>query len=184
SVKGKIIRQDKNSIQVDVGLQTPFTYFLEEIKQILPDRPHHEKTKGTSRNHQADQLEKKAVELIDENKMDEGMALMKQAVVLDSSPMRHMNYGSILFGNGVEDYKSKNQEQALKTLSEAQQELRAAIEGFNPKKEGIFLAQAYFLLGEIYLNAYSDRIRAKEYYQKAVFYYDNQSAKAALEKLQ
>ena len=48
----------------------------------------------------------------------------------------------------------------------------------------MFLAQSYFLLGEIYLNAFSDINEAKILYQKSLTYYKNESAKAALEKLQ
>ncbi len=134
--------------------------------------------------HQADQLENQAVELIDNDRMTEGLKLMKKAIDIDPAPMRHMNYGSILFGNGVADYKDGRQEQASATLKQAQDELNQAINGFDPKQEGAFLGQAYFLLGEISLNAFSDKTQAKTFYRKALSYYDNEGAKAALAKLQ
>lgn len=134
--------------------------------------------------HQADQLEDQAVELIDNDRMAEGLKLMKKAVDIDPAPIRHMNYGSILFGNGVADYKEGKKRQALGILKQAQDELNQAIDGFDSKREGAFLAQAYFLLGEISLNAFSDKTQAKFYYQKSLTYYDNEGAKAALAKLQ
>lgn len=134
--------------------------------------------------HQADQLENQAVELIDNDQMTGGLKLMKKAIDIDPTPMRHMNYGSILFGNGVADYKDGHQQQALITLKQAEDELNQAIKGFDPKQEGVFLAQAYFLLGEISLNAFSDKTQAKTFYRKALSYYDNEGAKAALVKLQ
>lgn len=136
-----------------------------------------------SSSAQADQLETQAVDLIDNDQMTEGMALMKQAVDIDPTPMRHMNYGSILFGNGVVDYKNGNKEQGLHTLYEAQDELAQAISGFNPRKEGVFIAQAYFLLGEMYLNAFDNPTKAKIFYRKALLYYPNQGARSALQKL-
>ena len=133
-IKGKIIVQNKDSIQVDVGVKVPLTYFTDEIKQILADIPQIKKKKKKFIPSQADRLEQKAVELIDENKMDEGIQLMEQAVELGPTPLRRMNYGSILFGHGAADFKKGSHAQALKTLYQAQQQLNQAIEGFDPKK--------------------------------------------------
>jgi tetratricopeptide (TPR) repeat protein len=136
-----------------------------------------------SSSHQADALEAQAVDYIDNDQMEEGLGLMKQALDIDPTPIRHMNYGSILFGNGVVDFKNGNKRQALPTLYEAQNQLAQAIVKFDPQKDAVFLAQSYFLLGEIALNAFSNPAKAKKYYQKALSYYDNLGAKAALENL-
>ncbi len=181
SIEGKILHQDKDSIQVDAGIETPVTYFSDEIKAILPDGP---KPAAKIDSKQADQWENQAVGLIDEDKMQEGLRLMKKAVALDPTPMRHMNYGSILFGNGVADFKDGRQSQAMDTLHQAEDELDQAIAGFDPQKDNVFLAQAYFLLGEMYLNAFTNQDKAKTFYQKALTYYDHAGAKAALAKFQ
>ena len=179
NVQGKILHRDKDSVQVDVGIETPVTYFFDEIKQILPDQQA-PLTTAVPLSRQADQLEDQAVEFIDEDKMEEGLKLMKKAMDVDPKPMRHMNYGSILFGNGVADFKAGRQPQAVEILHQAEDQLNQAISGFNPKKEGVFLAQAYFLLGEMYLNAFGDKEKSKTFYQKALTYYDHEGAKAAL----
>ena len=189
-VEGKITHQDRNSIQIDVGIHIPVTYFFDEIKRILPDRPESPQkqdvqtfpsTAGLAAR-QAGYMEKQAIEMINADKMDEGVSLMQQAVESAPTPMRHMNYGSVLFGKGVKEFKEGNQKQAREILRKAERELSEAITGFDTKKDGVFLAQAYFLLGEIYLNAYSDKGRAKIFYQKALLYYDHKGARNALEK--
>jgi tetratricopeptide (TPR) repeat protein len=139
---------------------------------------------STPESRQANRLETKAVELIDNDQMAQGMDLMKQAVAINPTPMRHMNYGSILFGNGVADFKAGHKPEALEILYQAQDQLAQAIVGFNPRKEAVFIAQAYFLLGEINLNALSNPEKAKMYYHKSLSFYPNLGAKAALEKLQ
>jgi tetratricopeptide (TPR) repeat protein len=141
-------------------------------------------SRETVSHQEADRLEAQAVDLIDNNRMEEGMVLMKQAMQIDPTPMRHMNYGSILFGNGAAEFESGNKAKAQETLYEAQDQLAQAIAGFNPKKEAVFIAQAYFLLGEMYLNAFSNEAKARMFYYKALSYYDNPGARAAVEKLQ
>ena len=131
----------------------------------------------------ANQLESQAIECIDHNQMEEGLALMKQATELDPSPIRSINYGSILFGNGVVDFKNGQQQEALQVLREAEDQLSQAIAGFDPQKNAAFVAQAYFLLGEIYLNAYANPDLAHAFYYKSLEYFDNSNARTAIEEL-
>ena len=133
---------------------------------------------------EADALEAQAVELIDADKMDQGLAFISKALTLDPSPIRHMNYGSILFGNGVAAFKQGQKEHGNEILRQAESELNQAIKGFDNNKDANFLAQAYFLLGEMYANAFGDKARAKEFYKKAIAVSEHAGAKAALSKLQ
>jgi tetratricopeptide (TPR) repeat protein len=181
TISGKILKEDKKSILMDVGIDTPVTYFRDEIKEILADAPAGTPVLEDPRQH-ADALESQAVELIDAEKMDEGMDLLRQAVTLDPLPGRHMNYGSILFGNGVALFKKDQQEEGLKILRQAEQELNKAITGFDKQKDAAFLSQAYFLLGEMYSNAFADKPQAKTYYTQALTFFDHDGAKSALAK--
>ena len=114
---------------------------------------------------QADAIEDKAAQAIDDGNMDQGLGFMEQAIKLDATPLRYMNYGSILFGNGVAVFKDSDKEK-----------------GFNPKQDQTYLSQCYFLLGEMYLNAFGDRFKAREYYQKSANLSDYSGAKDALNK--
>ena len=68
-------------------------------------------------------------------------------------------------------------------LRQAEVQLLKAIEGFNPNKDQVYLSQCYFLLGEMYLNAFGDKVKAKAYYQKAADLNDYPGARNALNKL-
>ncbi|MBF0490651.1 MAG: hypothetical protein HQL15_08590 [Candidatus Omnitrophica bacterium] len=179
-IEGKILTQDEKSISIDVGLSNPVTYFSDEIQDILQDdlKGYYKKLK-----QKADLLEAHAIDAIDNNQMDNGIALMKQAVDVDSSPMRRMSYASILFGNGAAEYKAGKREEGTHVLGDAENQLSLAIADFHPLEDAVYLAQAYFLLGEIYLYAYANMRQAKIFYQKALYYYDNEGAKTALERL-
>lgn len=187
TVEGKILKEQKDSILVDVGIGMPVTYFRDEIKDIAA-----EKTAASDQatqaqvSSQADGLEARAVGLIDEGKMDQGVELLRQALALDPNPQRHMNYGSILFGNGVEAFKQGKADEGKKILQESEAQLKKAIEGFtkssgDPSNE-FAAAQAYFLLGEMHANAFADPAQAKTYYEKAVALAAHDGAKAALAK--
>jgi tetratricopeptide (TPR) repeat protein len=180
-VEGKVLRQDKNSVVFDAGIGMPVTYFRDEIKSIgaVSEAP----AGAIDVRRQADALEAQAVELIDSQKMADGLKLLRQAITLDPLPQRHMNYGSLLFGNGVELFKAGQTSEAKTTLTQAQDELKAAIEGFDRDKDRPFLGQCYFFLGEISNNAFKDPIRARAYYQKAVLFSDHEGAKTALTAL-
>ncbi len=183
TVEGKILKQNKNSVLVDAGVDTPLTYFRDEIKEILPDPSPPAPVQDPQVRAQADALEANAVELIDQDKMDQGLELIRQAIALDPSAQRHLNYGSILFGNGVALYKKGDLDQGKKVLRQSEEQLNKAIAGFNKDTEAAFIAQAYFLLGEMHANAFADIAKAKEHYSKAVFLSDHDGAKSALAKL-
>jgi len=132
---------------------------------------------------QADDLEDKSAQAIDDGNLEEASDLMFQAVQLDPTPLRFMNYGSILFGNGVSAFKEDDQVKGIAILKQAEVQLHKAIEGFNPNKDQVYLSQCYFLLGEMYLNAFDEKVKAIEYYQKSADLSDYSGAKDALNKL-
>lgn len=175
-VQGKIVHKDQKSIQVDVGLEIPLTYFHDEIKEILPNS-----SKPVS---PADQLEEQAAVKMEEGQVEEAISLMQQAIEIGSTPMRRFNYASMLFGQAVKEFKASNLQKAMPIFKRAEITFNTAIRTLSPVKEPMFIAQAYFLLGEIYFNAYYDKEKAKAYYGKALSLYDNPSAKAALSALQ
>ncbi len=180
TVSAKLLKEETDSILVDAGIGTPVTYFRDEIIEILPDdvaKP------VVLAGPQADALEAKGLEFIDADKMDQGLNMIKQAIELDPTPIRYMNYGSILFGNGVELFKKGQIDDAKKTLKACEEQLQKAIAGFDKTKDNAFLAQSYFLLGEMHNNAFADPLKAKTYYERALSYFDHDGAKAALAKL-
>ncbi len=182
-VEGKILKEEKDSILVDAGIDTPVTYFRDEIKEITADLKPSDLPVDPQLRLQADALEAQALELIDTNKMTEGLAKIRQAIGMDPSPHRLMNYGSILFGNGVAQYRKGMIDDAKIILRDAQTQLNKAIEGFNKTNDAAFIGQSYFLLGEIESNAFNNLTKAKEYYTQAVSICAHDSAKAALAKL-
>ena len=187
TVEGKVLKVQPDSIVVDAGIGTPVTYFRDEIKEVLPDPAPVTVAPGPKVSAQADALEARAVEFIDDNKMAQGLDLIHQALELDPNAQRHMNYGSILFGNGVELFKQGKQEEGKEILKQSEAELQQAIAGFAKEKNSasndFSAAQASFLLGEIYANAFADADAAKKHYQKALDLNGHDGAKAALEKL-
>lgn len=140
-------------------------------------------TEAQKNRSQADDLEDKSAQAIDDGDMDQALDLMVRAIQLDPTPLRYMNYGSILFGNGVSIFKNTDQAQGIAILKQAEAQLHKAIQGFNPNKDQVYLSQCYFLLGEMYLNAYGDKFKAIEYYQKSADLSDYSGAKDALNKL-
>ncbi len=140
-------------------------------------------TDGQKLKSQADDLEDKSAQAIDDGNMDQGLDLMVRSIRLDPTPMRHLIYGSILFGNGVAIFKDSDQKKGIETLRLAEAQLLKAINGFNPNKDQVYLGQCYFMLGEIYLNALGDKFKARGYYQKAVDLNDYPGARDALNRL-
>jgi tetratricopeptide (TPR) repeat protein len=132
---------------------------------------------------QADDLEDKGAQAIDDGNMDQGLDFMARAIRLDPSPMRHMLYGSILFGNGVAVFKDSDQNKGITILRQAEGQLLKAIAGFNPNKDQVYLGQCYFLLGEMYSNAFGDKDKARGYYKRSVELNDYPGARDALNKL-
>lgn len=178
-VEGKILKEDAKSVVIDAGVDMPVTYFKDEIKSIAKDLPY-----DPLATRHADELEAKAVELIDDNDMNQGLDLMRQALILAPNPQRHMNYGSILFGNGVMLYKDGKKEQGRKVLYQAEEELNKAIGGFDRDKDNFFMAQCFYLLGEMYANAFEDKAKAQDYYQEAIDLSAHPAAQKALKVLQ
>lgn len=140
-------------------------------------------TEAQKLKSQADDLEDKSAQAIDDGDMDQGLDFMVRAIHLDPTPMRHMIYGSILFGNGVAVFKDSDQDKGIKILRQAEAQLLKAIDGFNPNKDQVYLGQCYFLLGEMYLNAFGDKLKAKIYYKQSVDLNDYPGARDALNKL-
>jgi tetratricopeptide (TPR) repeat protein len=132
---------------------------------------------------QADDLQDKGAQAIDDGNMDQGLDFMVQAIHMDPSPMRHMLYGSILFGNGVAEFKDSDQKKGTAILRQAEGQLLKAIAGFNPNKDQVYLGQCYFLLGEMYSNAFGDKNKAIGYYRQSVELNDYPGARDALNKL-
>jgi len=140
-------------------------------------------TEAQKLKSQADDLEDKGAQAIDDGDMNQALDFMVRAIELDPTPLRHMNYGSMLFGNGVSVFKDTDQAKGIEILRQAEAQLRQAIEGFNPNKDQVYLSQCYFLLGEMYLNAFGNKVKAIEYYQKSADLSDYSGAKDALNKL-
>lgn len=181
-IDGKILKQDKDSILVDAGIDTPVTYFRDEIKEIItaPAPVVQAAVSSPQTRLDADAKEAKAVELIDAGRMDEGLAQLQEALALDPTPQRHFNYGSILFGNGVAEFKKGAIDHAKKILLHAQDELDKAVKSFDHEADKLAVGQAYFLMGEMQAKAFADTTKAKTYYQQAVTVANHAAAKAAL----
>lgn len=184
-IHGKIVSQTSDAIKVDEGIDLPLTYFRDEITQIVPDGQslNPNPTETQKLKSQADDLEDKSAQAIDDGDMGKGLDLMLQAIGLDPSAMRYMNYGSMLFGNGVEVFKDSDPPKGQAILRQAEAQLLQAVKMFNPNKDQVYLSQCYFLLGEMYNNAFADKVKAKEYYQKSADLNDYSGAKDALSKL-
>lgn len=177
-VEGKILKEDKNAVVIDVGVDIPVTYYKDEIKGMEKDMPY-----DPLAVRHADELEARAVELIDAGELSQGMDMMRQALILAPTAQRHMNYGSVLFGNGVKLFKDDKKEQGRQTLRLAEDELNKAAASFDKGKDAFFIAQCFYLLGEMYANAFDDKARARDYYQEALDLADHPGAKKALSTL-
>jgi TPR repeat protein len=140
-------------------------------------------TDAQKRISQADALEDKGAQAIDDGDIDHGLDFMVRAIAMDPTPLRRMNYGSILFGNGVEAFKDSDQNKGKEILRHAETELLKAIAGFDPNRDQVYLSQCYFLLGEMYLNAFGDKIKARTYYKRSADLNDYSGARDALNKL-
>lgn len=132
---------------------------------------------------QADEFEDKSSQAIDDGNIAQGLIYMARAIALDPTPMRYMLYGSILYGNGMSVLQDGDQEKGKAILEQAQAQLLKAVQGFDPATDQEYLGQCYFHLAEIYLKAFGDKVKAKEYYEKADDLNDYPGAKQALEKL-
>jgi tetratricopeptide (TPR) repeat protein len=191
TVQGKIVEQDDRKILLDVGLDSPITYYLDEVTDIFRDTASVDvavQKNGPSINPpaenpnqlRADKAEQEGLEFIGRGEMDRGVALLREALQLDPRANRHLNLGSILIGNGISFQKNGKPDDAVKVFEEAEAELQKAIRLFDPDGETTFISQAYSLLGEIYANALNDKVKAKTYYEKSLSFYENPVAKRGL----
>jgi tetratricopeptide (TPR) repeat protein len=191
-VEGKIVERTSRAIQLDVGLDFPITYYTDEIQDISessvaakPSQPAASSKAPAGGPHEAkaDQLEQKGLSAIDEGRMDEGLSLLQEALKLDPQGSRHLNFGTILFGNGVSLQKRGNSEESIKVFRQAEEEIQQALKLFDPEGETTFISQAYSLLGEMYANAFNDNAKAKTFYEKALSFYENPAARRGLAAL-
>ena len=176
TVEGKIISQDDKKVILNSSINAPITYYRDEIAEITL-APFADPASN------ADKMENEAVALIDEGKREAGLAKLIKAIELDPTPLRRMNFGSVLFGDGVEAYKKGDLQGGISTLRRCEKELLKAIEGFAPANDSAYISQCYFLLGEMYAHAFNDRNKANEYYTKALDNFDHPAAREALENL-
>ena len=193
-IEGTIVNQTESFVEIDIGFGTPVEFQLDQIARIIEsgDAPSMEplssspgEAAGLSRpvsgqQKKSDELENQGLQLISDGKMEEGLSLMRQAIETDPQASRYLNYASILSGNGVQAFKSGDKDKARIIFTEVEQKLLKSIELFNPQ-EATFISQAWYLLGEIYFNAYNDPQKAKEFYDKAISYYEHPGALKALE---
>lgn len=184
TVHGKVLERTDKTIKIDVGLDFPITYYLDEVDRVENDSPPQQDAKPErSQEDDANALELQGLELIDQEKMNEGIELLRKAIGLDPKPNRHLNLGAILSGNGIAMFKEGRKDEAVVLFKEAEGELNKAIDLFDPKKESTFLSQAYYLLGELYAQALSDPDKAREYYQKSLLLFENPAAQRGLKAI-
>lgn len=175
-VHGTIRERNSRLVELDVGLDFPITYYVDEIQEVIADDQKASadtdsgvlvsKSNSDAGVGKADEIEQQGLALIDDGKMNDGVVLLRQAVTLDSTASRHFSLGGILFGNGVALSKEGQKDEALKVFQEAQKEILEAARMFDPDSERTLLSQAYYLLGEMHANALNDQSKAKEYYEK------------------
>ncbi len=186
TVQGKIGNRTEKAIEIDVGLGFPITYYLDDIQSIDSDSQKNDKAvvhTSSDKVEEADSLERQGLELIEAGEMDKGLEMLRKAIEFDSKPHRHLNLGAVLSGNGVSLFKNGKKGLAIKVLKSSEEELRKAIELFDPEQESILLSQAYYLLGEIRAQAFEDVIGARDYYQKSISFYENPAAERGLKAL-
>jgi tetratricopeptide (TPR) repeat protein len=186
TVQGKIANRTEKSVEIDVGIGFPITYYRDNIESISSDNGGNDQPAAQSSSEtveEADRLERQGLELIDAGEMDKGVELMRKSIKLDPKPHRHLNLGTVLTGNGVSLFKSGKKGPAIKVLKQSEEELQKAIKLFDPEQESILLSQAYFLLGEIHAQAFEDVSAAREYYQKSISFYQNPAAERGLKAL-
>lgn len=183
SVKGVIKEKTDKTILLDVGLDVPMTYYLDDVKEIIPDSASQKADSASSNDKQADALEQKGLDLIEKGQMQEGLTSLRKAVELSPQADRHLNLGSILFGNGVAAFKQGHKDEALSIFQETQQELKKSIDLFDPKTQQMFVGQAYFMLAEMQAQGFDNPKKARVLYEKSLFFYPNPAAERALQQL-
>lgn len=183
SIEGVIKEQSDKSILLDVGLNFPITYYLDEINEIVSQKTHQAESGHLSMIQQADALEQKGLNLIEQGAMQEGLVTLRKAIELSPEANRYLNLGSILFGNGVAAFKRGNIDEAVSIFRNAQYELEAAIRLFDRNSQQMFLAQAYFLLGEMQAQGFKDEKSARKFYEQSLSFYVNPAVERRLKQL-
>jgi tetratricopeptide (TPR) repeat protein len=184
TVHGKVLERTDKTIKIDVGLDFPITYYLDEVDRVETEGPAQQETKSErSQEDDANALELQGLDFIDQNKMVDGIELLRKAIGMDPKPNRHLNLGAILSGNGIALFKEGRKDEAAGIFKEAESELNKAIGLFDHKKEITFLSHAYYLLGELHAQAFGNPAKAREYYQKSISLYENPAAQRGLKAL-
>lgn len=129
----------------------------------------------------ANRAEAQAIDAIEQGRMKEGLAFMRYALDLDPSAFRTLNYASVLFAEGASEFDRGSKTLGHKLLKEAENQLSRAIADFDPQEHAVFVAHAYFLLGEIYLHGFSDPGLAQDFYYRSIQYHDNEPSRKAVE---
>ncbi len=106
---------------------------------------------------------------------EDALDFLKQAVDLaPDQPVVHLNYASALFKVGQHEIQSENTERGTATFRDAEQELltvlRLAKNEPDPVERQQLKSQAAFLLGDACFYVFKDKVRAKRYYQDALWY--------------
>jgi tetratricopeptide (TPR) repeat protein len=137
-------------------------------------------------DEEANRVGNKAMALFNEGKMDEGLALLKQATqIAPEDASWHMNYGSMLFSKGGIMYKRGEKQESIGVFEEAEEELLLAITLFKEEKENILKSHCYYLIGDIHFYPFEDKDKAKTFYQKSLEYYPQHGeATEALKRFQ
>ncbi len=190
SVQGKIVERNSRTVQIDIGLDVPITYYTDEIADILEDSPvksqPSSQSKGPAVNpdrSRADTIEQQGLSAVEQGDTQGGLIFMREALRLDPQASRHLNLGMILFGNAVSLQKQNKADEARDIFHEAEKEILQALELFDPQGETTFISQAYNLLGDMYANAYNDKSKAQAFYEKSLSFFDNPAAKRGLQNL-
>ncbi len=164
------------------GVQPPKAQDIEEIKPAIQPKPEikmleppsdstiQEPLSPDPKSSDANKTGNQGITLIQEGKMNEGLALMKKATELTpEDPGWHMNYGSMLYSQGSSLLKGGSLDESLPLIKEAEKELVLAAQLFEGQKgQNISAGQCYFLLGDIYYYVLEDKMKAKDFYVKSV----------------
>ncbi len=115
-----------------------------------------------------DRLENEGIELVRAGDYDRGFTKLKEALDLDpENPRRNNNFGGILFEVGVPIFTAGAKQEGLKILQTAEIYIKKAAD-LCQQDDRDLRSNCYYGLGEISDHAYGDRLKAAEWYQKAL----------------
>lgn len=127
-----------------------------------------------NRKEEADKLGNNGIKSVQEGRIEEGLALLRQATeVSPDDPLWHMKFGSILFKIGEVIFKAGLLKEGNMIFREAEKELLLAIKFFRETdaEEKLFIGHSYFLLGDAYYYVFEDKDKAKTHYRNALKHY-------------